>query len=132
MEIFNRNNTNKTGNLEILKSHMLIGRQNVANANISMQISTIPAGSEQPVHKHEPEQCYYIIKGKGLMIIEDEERVVVVGDAIYVPSNKRHGLKNIGDIELEYLTSNTPPFDENYENELWPSKPGNNLDANEK
>ncbi len=25
-----------------------------------MQISEVPVGSEQPIHNHEPEQCYYI------------------------------------------------------------------------
>lgn len=102
---------------------MLVGKGNVESANISMQISSIPVGSEQPIHKHEPEQCYYIVKGKGLMILEGEEQIVTSGDAVYVPSNKEHGIRNIGDIELEYLTANTPPFDESYENELWSSKP---------
>jgi quercetin dioxygenase-like cupin family protein len=91
--------------------------------NLSIQISTIPKGSGQPIHAHDPEQCYYIIKGTGLMIIEDETREVTSGDAIYIPSNKKHGIKNIGDMALEYLTANSPAFTKDYEDSLWLSEP---------
>jgi mannose-6-phosphate isomerase-like protein (cupin superfamily) len=102
---------------------MLIGKRNVENANISIQISTIPVDSEQPIHNHEPEQCYYIIKGEGLMIIEEDKQIVNEGDTIYISSNSNHGIKNIGQIDLEYLTASTPAFDEIYEKRLWSTQP---------
>ena len=74
MEIFNKKNSRNTGKLEILTSYMLISPQNSSTKNLSIQISEVPIGSEQPIHAHEPEQCYYIIKGKGLMIIENETK----------------------------------------------------------
>jgi quercetin dioxygenase-like cupin family protein len=123
MEIFNKSNSRNTGKLEILTSHMLISLQDSTTKNLSVQISTIPKGSEQPIHAHDPGQCYYIIKGTGLMIIEDETREVTSGDAIYIPSNKNHGIKNIGDEVLEYLTANSPVFTKEYEERLWPSDP---------
>jgi len=123
MKIFNRSNSKNTGNLPILSSWMLIGSQNSSAQDISIQISEIPAGSEQPVHNHDPEQCYYIIRGKGLMIIEEETKEVHAGDAVYIPSNKKHGIKNLGDGVLEYLTANSPMFEEQYESNLWPADP---------
>ena len=69
MEVFNRVNSKNTGSLQTLTSWMLISPQNTSTGNISIQVSEIPVASEQPVHSHSPEQCYYIIKGKGLMII---------------------------------------------------------------
>ena len=125
MEIFNRNNSNHTGPLPILTSWMLISPKKSPTRNLSVQISEIPAGSGQPIHKHEPEQCYYIIKGKGLMMIEEESKEVYAGDAIYIPSNSNHGIKNIGDAVLEYLTVNAPAFSAQYESSLWPSAPSN-------
>lgn len=123
MEIFNRRNSRNTGKLEILTSFMLISPQNSSTQSLSVQVSEVPVGSEQPIHMHEPEQCYYIIKGKGLMIIEDESKEVMSGDAIYIPSNKKHGIKNMGDEVLEYLTTNSPVFSKEYEDSLWPSDP---------
>ncbi len=102
---------------------MLISPRTSSARSISVQISEIPIGSEQPVHEHNPEQCYYIIKGKGLMIIEDETSEVSPGDAVYIPPGKKHGIKNIGNDILEYVTANSPVFDEHYESRLWPADP---------
>ena len=125
MEVFNRNNSTNTGKLPILTSWMLISPKNSSTQNLSIQISEVPVGSEQPIHNHEPEQCYYVIKGKGLMVIEDESREVFAGDAVYIPSYLKHGIKNIGNDVLEYLTANTPVFSDQYESTLWPSAPSN-------
>jgi len=123
MEIFYKSNSRNTGRLPILTSWMLISPQNSSTQNISVQISEIPIGSEQPVHDHDPEQCYYVIKGRGLMIIEEETRELTAGEAVYIPPNKKHGIKNIGNDVLEYLTVNSPVFDKQYENTLWPADP---------
>jgi mannose-6-phosphate isomerase-like protein (cupin superfamily) len=123
MKVYNRNNSNNTGDIKILKSWMLISPQNSASANLSLQISEVPVGSEQPVHNHEPEQCYYIIKGKGLMVIENETQEVKTGDAIFIPSNFKHGIKNLGNEILEYITANVPAFSKEYEANLWPAEP---------
>jgi mannose-6-phosphate isomerase-like protein (cupin superfamily) len=119
MKIFNLQNSKNTGSLGILKSYLLIGNNNVKNTRISLQISYIPVNSEQPIHQHEPEQCYYIIRGKGLMTIDDEQEIVNPGDAIYIGSNQMHGIKNTSNEILEYLTANAPAFDVGYENQLW-------------
>jgi len=123
MEIFNKMNSKNTGGLKILNSYMLISPQNSSTGNLSLQISYVPAGSEQPIHVHDPEQCYYVIKGKGLMIIEDEAGEVFSGDAVYIPPNKKHGIKNTGNEVLEYLTVNSPVFAKEYEDSLWPENP---------
>lgn len=121
MEIFNRKNSKNTGDLPTLKSWMLISPQNSSTQNLSIQISEVPVASAQPLHNHGPEQCYYIIRGKGLMIIENESKEIAAGDAVYIPSNLKHGIKNIGDEVLEYLTANAPVFSEEYEGTLWPA-----------
>lgn len=61
------------------------------------------------------------------MFIEDESKKVATGDAIYIPSNLKHGIKNIGSEVLEYLTANAPVFSKEYEGALWPSAPSKNI-----
>jgi mannose-6-phosphate isomerase-like protein (cupin superfamily) len=123
MKVHNKGNSRNTGQLKSLKSWMLIGSRNSSAQGISLQISEIPAGSSQPVHSHAPEQCYYIIRGMGLMTIENETQEVSAGDAVYIPPNKAHGIKNLGNDILEYLTANSPAFSQEYENSLWPAEP---------
>jgi quercetin dioxygenase-like cupin family protein len=99
MKIFNKNNTKK-GIGNGLISFMLVGQNNTSIKNISIQYSEISIEKEQPLHKHFPEQCYYIIEGKGLMIIDNEKKKVKSGDVIYIPSNAEHGIINIGETLL--------------------------------
>jgi mannose-6-phosphate isomerase-like protein (cupin superfamily) len=124
MEVFSRSNSRNTGRLPVLDSWMLIGARNSSTRTISLQVSEIPVGSEQPVHSHEPEQCYYIIRGRGVAFIEGETREISAGDAIYIPPGNRHGIRNTGDEVLEYLTANSPAFSTDYEDRLWPAPPG--------
>lgn len=123
MEIFNRSRSRSTGQLPVLTSWMLISPQNSSTQNLSVQVSEVPVGSQQPVHSHKPEQCYYIIRGRGLMIVEDETSEVSAGDAVYIPPNRKHGIRNLGDDVLEYLTANSPVFTRQYEDTLWPADP---------
>ncbi len=75
----------------------------------------------QFLHSHEQEQCYYIISGTGLMIIDDQTKEVKEGDAVFIPSNSIHGIKNIGNDRLTYLTANQA-FGGKREIELWPEE----------
>jgi mannose-6-phosphate isomerase-like protein (cupin superfamily) len=57
------------------------------------------------------------------MTIVEEAREVFAGDAVYIPGKARHGIKNIGDENLEYITANSPVFSGKYESTLWPAEP---------
>ena len=119
MIIKNNENTPK-GEYDGFVTHLLIGRSNVGASHVSIQITEVAVGGAQFLHAHEPEQCYYIIEGKGRMTVGEEIQEVKVGDAIYIPSNHRHGIENIGDCPLKYLTANSPAFDEKTEATNWP------------
>ena len=98
---------------------MLIGEINSKSKEISIQITDVDPGEMQFLHSHEQEQCYYILRGKGLMIIDEETEEVKEGDAIYIPSGATHGIKNTGKIKLQYLTANKS-FGFIREKEVWP------------
>jgi quercetin dioxygenase-like cupin family protein len=122
MIICNRKNS-PTGQYDGFVTYLLIGEESVGAKKISIQITDVDEDSEQFLHSHKPEQCCYIIEGKGLITVDDESREVFAGDAIYIPSNSRHGIKNIANGTLKYLTANSPCFGKIKEAELWPVKP---------
>jgi mannose-6-phosphate isomerase-like protein (cupin superfamily) len=119
MIIKNNGNTPK-GEYEGFMTHLLIGRSNVGANRVSIQFTEVAVGGAQFLHTHEPEQCYYIIEGKGRMSVGEEALEVKGGDAVCIPSNSRHGIENIGDCPLTYLTANSPAFDEETEATNWP------------
>lgn len=64
----------------------------------------VPPGSSIGLHthSHDNEELYVILKGRGIMTIEDDDRDVEPGDVIINPPGGTHGLRNPGkeDIEL--------------------------------
>lgn len=59
--------------------------------------SYIASGVELEPHTHkEDEEVYYILEGKGIMKIDDEERQVGPGDAILTKKGSTHNIKNVG------------------------------------
>ncbi len=44
-------------------------------------------------HHHPTYEFYYIVSGKGLMVIEDEERVITQGDLVIIPPNAVHSIR---------------------------------------
>ncbi len=123
MLITNKNNT-RVGKYDGFSTNLLLGELNTGSQEISIQITKVDPDEMQFLHSHEQEQCYYIIKGTGLMLIDDESEPVKEGDAIFIPSGATHGIKNIGPRALVYLTANQA-FGKQKEDELW------NEDAND-
>jgi len=120
MLITNRKNT-RFGKYDGFSTNLLIGEINSGAKGISIQITDVEPNGMQFLHSHEQEQCYYVISGNGLMIIDDQNQVVKEGDAVLIPSNSTHGIKNIGNNKLTYLTANQA-FGKQREEELWPDE----------
>jgi len=120
MLITNRKNT-RLGKYDGFSTPLLLGETNYGSKDISIQVTDIEPDGMQFVHSHEQEQYYYIISGTGLMVIDDQSKEVEEGDAVFIPSNSTHGIKNIGNDRLIYLTANQA-FGERREKELWPEE----------
>ena len=63
-----------------------------------------------PHHHRQLEEVYYIVSGRGLMTVGDETREVGPGDAVFIPRDHRHTLKNTGDEPIKLLLVCGPAF----------------------
>jgi quercetin dioxygenase-like cupin family protein len=57
----------------------------------------VEAGSAVAPHSHHTHEYYYVLSGRGVMVIEEEEREVVPGDFVYIPPNAEHSLRTVSD-----------------------------------
>lgn len=72
--------------------------------NYSMAHATVKPGEKSLPHKfHEASEVYYILKGHGLMHIDDEAADVSPGDTIYIPPRAVQWIENKGSDDLEFL-----------------------------
>ena len=53
---------------------------------------TLDKDAVVPLHTHEHEQAGYVVRGRGLLQIGDEERELRAGDGYLVPSNVPHAV----------------------------------------
>jgi mannose-6-phosphate isomerase-like protein (cupin superfamily) len=79
MLITNNKNT-KYGKYDGFSTNLLIGELNSGSKEISIQITVVEKNKMQYLHSHKQAQCYYIISGVGLMIIDDQKAEVKEGD----------------------------------------------------
>lgn len=94
-----------------LVSHILLQRGDLPEAGLTATWVEVVPGSRQRVHDHPSEQVYVITAGSGRMLVGDEEREVGAGDLVYVPSGALHGIENVSESVLTYVSAATPALD---------------------
>ncbi len=76
-----------------LKVRWLITKEMGAK-NFAMRLFEMETGGHSPLHSHDWEHEIFIVEGEGLVVGGKEERKFKAGDAIFIPSNEKHQLKN--------------------------------------
>jgi mannose-6-phosphate isomerase-like protein (cupin superfamily) len=84
--------------------------------NYSLAHATLkPDGKSLPHKFHEASEVYYILKGKGLMHIDNDTTEVSLGDTIYIPPQAIQWIENTGSEDLEFLCIVDPAWQPNAE-----------------
>ena len=72
--------------------------------NFAMRRVEIKPGLSVPLHNHPEEHEIYVLSGTGKFYNDKEEvEVANQGDFVYIPSNEKHGMDNIGKDNLIFL-----------------------------
>ena len=68
-----------------------------------------PGGPDGPYHYHDhTENVYWILSGRGRLIVEGEVHEVEQDDVVFLPPKTRHSLSNPGTEELRLLEIYAP------------------------
>src|SRR5690606_5396657 len=62
-----------------------------------------PRGGVLRPHRHAEPEVYFIIEGTGVVTLGVEEKVSSTGEAVFIPGNHRHGIRNDSDHALRLL-----------------------------
>lgn len=101
-------------------SYLLLTKGQFGAHNLSVTWVEGEPGSQQALHAHpSQEQVFVIVRGRGLMLVDEEEREVTIGSLVFIPPGARHAIRNIGQEALIYVSATVPPFDETIARTLW-------------
>ena len=79
--------------------------------NQSLAEATVPVGGATTAHYHRAtEELYLVIEGRGLLVIDGEERGVDVGDCALIPPGATHKLLNTGAGPLRVVCACSPAY----------------------
>jgi len=77
----------------------------------SLAYVVIPPGSSSTHHFHSVgEETYYILKGQGKLLVNEQVRIVSPGDAILISPTDSHQIFTEGDAVLEFVVLSAPPW----------------------
>jgi mannose-6-phosphate isomerase-like protein (cupin superfamily) len=81
----------------------LVNKDKLKNARLLAHL-TIPISASIGEHEHNNETEYFIIlKGKGIVNDDGEEKEVLPGDVIITGNGAKHSIKNISNENLEMI-----------------------------
>lgn len=83
-----------------LRWKLLIDSSIGSSSGMSLGILKIKPNIELPLHHHSPNEIYLIKRGTGLLIKLNTSTGVKTGDAVYIPQNAVHGIRNTGSTSL--------------------------------
>ncbi len=89
----------------------LIDRTTADISQCSLAEETLPPGCTVTRHHHEViEEIYFVLSGFGRMRLNDEEREVGPGDAIFIPKRAHHELTNTGTAPMRIILVCGPAY----------------------
>ncbi len=59
------------------------------------EFEVAPGGAVFP-HSHPTHEWYFVMSGRGIMTVDEEERPVSPGDLVYIPPDLVHSLRPVG------------------------------------
>ncbi|HYP27716.1 MAG TPA: cupin domain-containing protein [Blastocatellia bacterium] len=111
MKIMNRDDSRVLDTRHGSQIRPLMDRTTSDITQCSLAEEILPPGCSVTPHHHDRlEEVYYILSGRGVMSVGDEQREVGPGDAIYIPRGTRHTLANTGTEPVKLLLVCGPAF----------------------
>lgn len=85
-------------------TYYLVDPESSPSKNLQMGLTIVYANGKTTGHSHQDrEEVYYVIQGRGRMVVGDSEYDISTGDALYVPFGVFHTTYNTGILPLHLL-----------------------------
>lgn len=86
----------------ILREYLHPDKQDV-DIRYSLAHAKVPVGQTTWKHSLKTTEVYYIMKGQGLMTVDNESMPLKQNDTVYIPPKAIQCIENTGDVDLEFV-----------------------------
>lgn len=84
--------------------HTLFSCPETPSSDLSAGIALCPPNTGHlRAHRHQQAEVYYIIDGDGEVTIDGVTKRVTAGSSVFIPSNAKHGIVNVGFKNLRFF-----------------------------
>ena len=87
---------------------ILLDEATAGTRHFSLLQNELAGGHKGSEHKHDVEQCFYILGGRGVFTIGGARYEVGPDVAVYVPAGVMHQVESLGAEPLRYVTVYAP------------------------
>ncbi|MFH1454024.1 MAG: cupin domain-containing protein [Armatimonadota bacterium] len=94
----------------VLLREMLHPDKEELSLRYSLAHAVLRKGAESLPHRMAASEVYYILEGRAVMHIDNEEREVAAGDTVYIPPGSVQYIKNTGSSDLKFLCMVDPAW----------------------
>jgi quercetin dioxygenase-like cupin family protein len=80
----------------------LISRGLTPSASLTMGVARVAPGGSLRLHRHEQAEAYLVLAGTGVVTIDQTERPLREGVAVFIPGDALHGVRATGTTDLRF------------------------------
>ena len=88
------------GLLDTMGKRRLVKKDLLQTKNFNVVLVCLESGQEIPTRPEPYNVCFYVIEGKGIFTIDDEQKELTKGNVIFVPANVARGIKGTERISI--------------------------------
>lgn len=83
----------------------VLGGAQTPGRSLTAGVAEVEPGAQDRtfVHRHDPDELYFVLAGNGAVLVGDQEFTVGAGSTVFVPGGAWHSARNTGDDVLRIL-----------------------------
>jgi quercetin dioxygenase-like cupin family protein len=84
------------GDTAEIRWRTLVSADRTPTSGLSMGVFEVPPGAQLALHRHAPQEVYYLVAGQAEVFVDGAWRPARPGDVAYFPGGSVHGARNRG------------------------------------